>query len=313
MNVIDTQAMVLPFKAKRELIQKSIINLSYFTYFIRKISKSYVKYPFFIEGNSSEDEGATFIQIFDNYIKVYNKVKSKIETDYFIKIIYQSYKTVPSSFEFEYIVTIIFTGIESCLLISNFRYSKKISLPISSIYYEKEKRKKIFLYIQKKILENELDKIEMDEILINSPLKLVYDIILNLKLVNKYIKILGEFIDYDGNIIKENMIIKIFVNENGKYIHYLNAKVDKLINNGNECLIIITKDSDKYKNDIQEKIILILYGEENNSMFYMINLFNKNLSENILNKLSNQKKNMLYKLKRIIENYFINQKIDINK
>ena len=313
MNVMDTQAMVLPFKAKRELIQKSIINLSYFTYFIRKLSKSYVKYPFFIEGNSSEDEGATFIQMFDNYIKVYNKVKSKIETDYFIKIIYQSYKTVPSSFEFEYIVTIIFTGIESCLLISNFRYSKKISLPISSIYYEKEKRKKIFLYIQKKILENELDKIEMDEILINSPLKLVYDIFLNLKLVNKYIKFLGELIDYDGNIIKENTLIKIYLNENEKYIHYLNAKVNKLINIGEECLIIITKDSDKYKNDIQEKIILILYGEENNSMFYMINLFNKNLSENILNKLSNQKKNMLYKLKRIIENYFINQKIDINK
>ena len=313
MNVMDTQAMVLPFKAKREVIQKSIINLSYFTYFMRKISKSYVKYPFFIEGNPSEDEGATFIQIFDNYIKVYNKVKSKIETDYFIKINYQSYKTVPSSFEFEYIVTIIFTGIESCVLFSNFRYSKNISLPISSIYYEKEKRKKIFLYIQKKILENELDKIEMDEILINSPLKLVYDIFLNLKLVNKYIKFLGELIDYDGNIIKENTLIKIYLNENEKYIHYLNAKVNKLINIGEECLIIITKDSDKYKNDIQEKIIVVLYGEENNSMFYMINLFNKNLSENILNKLSNQKKNMLYKLKRIIENYFINQKIDINK
>ena len=313
MNVIDTQAMVLNIKAKRELIQKSIINLSYFTYFMRKISKSYVKYPFFIEGNPSEDEGATFIQIFDNYIKVYNKIKTKIETDYFIRVIYKSYKTVPSSFEFEYIVTIIFTGIESCVLFSNFRYSKNISLPISSIYYEKEKRMKIFLYIQKQILEKELDKMDIGEILINAPLKLVYDIFLNLKLVNKYIKFLGELIDYDGNIIKENMIIKIFVNENGKYIHYLNAKVDKLINNGNECLIIITKDSDKYKNDIQEKIILILYGEENNCMFYMINLFNKNLSENILNKLSNQKKNMLCKLKRIIENYLKNQKIALNK
>ena len=61
MNVIDTQAMVLNIKAKRELIQKSIINLSYFTYFMRKISKSYVKYPFFILLNPSKDYGSTFI------------------------------------------------------------------------------------------------------------------------------------------------------------------------------------------------------------------------------------------------------------
>ena len=313
MNVINTQAMLLPIKAKKELIQKSIINLSYFTYFVRKLSKSYVKYPFFIKGNPNEDEGATFIQVFDNYIKVYNKIKSMVETDYFTRIVYKSYKTIPSSFEFEYVITILYTGIESCLLISNFRYSRKISLPISSIYYEKEKRIRIFLYIQKQILENELDKMHIDEILINAPIKLVYDILLNLKLVNKYIKFLGELIDYDGSIIKENTIIKIFLKENGKYIHYLNAKIDKLINNVNESLIIIKKDSDKYKNNIIEKIILIIYGEENNSMFYIINLFNDNLPHNVLNNLSKKKKNMLCKFKKIIENYLKNQAIVINK
>ena len=48
----NTQALVLPINAKRELIIKSIKNFSYYKYFIRRITKSYVKYPFFLKINN---------------------------------------------------------------------------------------------------------------------------------------------------------------------------------------------------------------------------------------------------------------------
>ena len=70
------QSITLHIKGKPELILKSIKNLSYFSYFTKEISKNLIKFPFFIKGNPSEDEGATFIQIFDQHIKVYMKVKS---------------------------------------------------------------------------------------------------------------------------------------------------------------------------------------------------------------------------------------------
>ena len=299
----NTQALVFPINAKRELILKSIKNLSYFVYFMRNISKSSVKYPFYLKGNPNEDEGAIFIQIFDEYIKVYSKIKTMIETDYFVRIIYEAYKTIPTSFEFEYIITIFFTGFEKCFLVSNFRYSKKISLPKPSISDERQKRVKLFLNIQRKLIENELNKFNIEEILINAPFKLVFDIFLNFKLVNKYIKIFGKIIEYNGNIIKDNMIVNIIGKEN----LLLTVKIEKIEKNEKECLIQFTKE---YNNEInkQEKIIFLIYGEGQKTMIYMMNFFNYFLSDDNLNKLTTDKKNMLYKLKTIIENYLKSQR-----
>jgi hypothetical protein len=300
----NTQALVLPINAKRELIIKSIKNLSYFTYFMRNITKSYVKYPFFLKGNPNEDEGASFIQIYDEYIKVYSKIKSMIETDYFIRIVYQAYKTIPTSFEFEYIITIFFRGIDNCLLISNFRYSKKISLPRPSLFDERQKRMKIFLNIQKQLFEGELDKFNIEEISINAPFKLVFDIFINFKVVHKYIKFFGDIIEYNGNVINEKMIIKITQNNNLSS----NIIIENIQKKEKECFIKCIKEYDKSEKKENEKIIFLIYGEEQKTMFYMMNFYNYILPEDNVKKLSIQKKNMLCKLKKIIENYFESQK-----
>ena len=100
------QGIFFPINTKKENILKAIQNLSYFTYYMRDFSKSLVKYPFFLKGNPKEDEGATYFQIYDEYVKIYIRIKTLIETDYFIKIVYQAYKSIPTSFEFEYIINI---------------------------------------------------------------------------------------------------------------------------------------------------------------------------------------------------------------
>ena len=81
------QGIVIPINTKKENLLKAIKNLSYFTYYMRDFSKSLVKYPFFLKGNPKEDEGATYFQIYDEYVKVYIRIKTLIETDYFIKIV----------------------------------------------------------------------------------------------------------------------------------------------------------------------------------------------------------------------------------
>jgi hypothetical protein len=295
------QSITLHIKGKPELILKSIKNLSYFSYFTKEISKNLIKFPFFIKGNPSEDEGATFIQIFDQHIKVYMKVKSLIQTDYFVKIIYKAYKTIPTSFEFEYNVIFFFTGIEDCLLYSNYNYSKKISLPRISVYDERERRKKIFLNIQQKLFDNFLDKIDICEILIHANFKLVFDILLNMKLVNKYIQIFGEIIDYNGNVIKENNIITIYKKENNTLKEDIYIKIVKIEKKENEGILSFQKE-----NINKEKIIFIIYGDEENTMLYMVNKFNDILEPNILNNLLIEKKKKLSRLKKIIENYYKN-------
>ena len=297
------QSIGIPIKAKPELILKAVKNLSYFSYFTREISKSFLKYPFFIKGNPSEDEGATFIQIFDEHVKVYMKVKTLIQTDYFVQIIYKAYKTIPTSFEFEYNVIFFFTGIENCLLYSGYKYSKKISLPRVSVYDERERRKKIFLNIQKQLFDKILDKVDICEILIHANFKLVFDILLNMKLVNKYIQIFGEIIDYNGNVIKENKIIKLYKKENNILKEDINIKILKIEKKENEGKLSFEKE-----NINKEKIIFIVYGDEENTMLYMINKFSQNLEPNFLNNLLIEKKKKLSKLKKIIENYFKNQK-----
>ena len=295
------QSITLHIKGKPELILKSIKNLSYFSYFTKEISKNFLKFPFFIKGNPSEDEGATFIQIFDQHIKVYMKVKSLIQTDYFVKIIYKAYKTIPTSFEFEYNVIFFFTGIENCLLYSGYKYSKKISLPRVSVYDERERRKKIFLNIQKQLFDKILNKIDICEILIHANFKLVFDILLNMKLVNKYIQIFGEIIDYNGNVIKENNIITIYKKENNTLKEDIYIKIVKIEKKENEGILSFQKE-----NINKEKIIFIIYGDEENTMLYMVNKFNDILEPNILNNLLIEKKKKLSRLKKIIENYYKN-------
>ena len=297
------QSISIHIKAQPELILKSIKNLSYFSYFTREISKTFIKYPFFIKGNPSEDEGATFIQIFDEHVKVYMKVKTLIQTDYFVQIIYQAYKTIPTSFEFEYNIALFFTGIEYCLLCSNYKYSKIISLPRVSLYDERERRKKIFLNIQKKLFDKFLDKIDICEILIHANFKLVFDILLNMKLVNKYIQLFGEIIDYNGNVIKENKIITIYKKENNILKEDIKIKILKIEKKENEGKLSFEKDIIN-----KEKITFIIYGDEENTMLYMINKFNENLEPNFINNLLIEKKYKLSKLKKIIENYFKSQK-----
>ena len=297
------QSIGIPIKAKPELILKAIKNLSYFSYFTREIYKSFLKYPFFIKGNPSEDEGATFIQIFDEHVKVYMKVETLIQTDYFVQIIYKAYKTIPTSFEFEYNVIFFFTGIENCLLYSGYKYSKKISLPRVSVYDERERRKKIFLNIQKQLFDKILDKVDICEILIHANFKLVFDILLNMKLVNKYIQIFGENIDYNGNVIKENKIIKLYKKENNILKEDINIKILKIERKENEGKLSFEKE-----NINKETITFIVCGDEENTMLYMINKFSQNLEPNFLNNLLIEKKKKLSKLKKIIENYFKNQK-----
>ena len=296
------QGIFFPINTKKENILKAIQNLSYFTYYMRDFSKSLVKYPFFLKGNPKEDEGATYFQIYDEYVKIYIRIKTLIETDYFIKIVYQAYKSIPTSFEFEYIINIFFTGIDNCILFSNFRYSKKISLPRISFYEERERRKKIFLKILRKIAENDLDKIHISEILINAPFKLVNDIFLNMKVINKYVNFFGDIINYEGNIIKEKMNIDIYRKNNNKKEFCYKLFIEKIERFDKETVFIFQKE-----NDIKENITLIIYGDKGNSMFYFFNKFNTRISQNYLNNLNERKECMLFKLKRIIENYYKSQ------
>ena len=124
-----------------------------------------------------------------------------------------------------------------------------------------------------------------------------------MKLVNKYIQIFGEIIDYNGNVIKENKIIKLYKKENNILKEDINIKILKIEKKENEAKLSFEKE-----NINKEKIIFIFYGDEENTMLYMINKFSQNLEPNFLNNLLIEKKKKLSKLKKIIENYFKNQK-----
>jgi len=168
---------------------KNILNFSYLT---RRERLSIIKYPFFLVGDPSNDIGAKFIQRTEENVDIYFKVNKLIETDYYTEIELFSYKTVPKSMDYIYRIRIINSNYyaNKTLIISEYEYSKDVIIDQEFIALELNRRRKIYKNIDKLLSMNYLNKFDIKASLINANIKIVFDIMLNLKLVHKFLNIL---------------------------------------------------------------------------------------------------------------------------
>jgi len=153
---------------------------------------SIIKYPFFLVGDPSNDIGAKFIQRTEENVDIYFKVNKLIETDYYTEIELFSYKTVPKSMDYIYRIRIINSNYyaNKTLIISEYEYSKDVIIDQEFIALELNRRRKIYKNIDKLLSMNYLNKFDIKASLINANIKIVFDIMLNLKLVHKFLNIL---------------------------------------------------------------------------------------------------------------------------
>ena len=284
-------------------ILKSIKNLLNLSYLLRRERLSIIKYPFYLVGDPSNDIGAKFIQRTEDNVDIYFKVTKLIETDYYSEVEFFFYKSVPKYTDYKYRIRILNSNYNKTFIISEYEYSKDIIIDEELIALEINRRKKMFKNIDKLLSMNYLNKFDIKASLINANIKIVFNIMLNLKLIHKFLNILGTKVTYDGNILKKELNVNyMWWNFPLKKLIEYNSIITELHFDSKESLIEFSVKKNEEKNIGEQKIKFLFYGRENKTMFFWINEFYDFNVERIIY-LGNNKNLVLNKLKKIIENY----------
>lgn len=271
-----------------------------------------LSYPFIIEGSLRQKGNKFMIRRPDLNMNIFYELIDFTITDYYSKFRYKVFKTIPESLEYIHQIEIRYINEDECTILSSLIYDNKI--------FFAEKEMKAVAYFQKKLYKNislslqkfTILKLSTTYTVINSNIELVWNIIRNLKMVHKYAHLLGNKINYNGDIIKKDNIINIS-DIKGKKKIVLTAKVNKCkiikYEFTKECIIefLFQKVKENLESDnppfLENKIILRIY-ELNEIcslyiLYYFIHIHEYNLMENFTKKKNKE----LTKLKKMIENF----------
>ena len=266
-------------------------------------------FPIMIKGDFKEKGSKFIIKRPDLSLDIFYELKELIMTDYYAKFIYHIYKTIPESFEYDHIIEVRYINEDECIFFTSFVYENHIFLSEKEIQEEIHFRRNLYRNIVISLRKFEILKICIANIVIESKIELIWNVIRNMKMIHKYSHLLGDKVNYDGKIIKKDSEIQI-INIKNKSKHILNAKIDRCLkrntNTTKSCIIEFSfQNNDEYILSFSlKKININIYEYQGKCSMYILFFFNniqKNL-ERLLNygKIKNRE---LSKFKYIIENY----------
>ena len=153
------------------------------------------------------------------------------------------------------------------------------------------------------IISKEYTKFNIEYVLIKAKMGIVWELMLNMKSFNKLVKLLSDDIEYEGKELEKGKRVRLVYNI-GKRTLIQEVEVSKVNESENECEIEFYLKENEKESIPEQKISLLIYkGENDHCVLYMFNIFNMNIDEKLQREMSNKKKNMLNKIKKIVESY----------
>jgi hypothetical protein len=231
-----------------------------------------------------------------------------IYTDYYSKFKYYIYKTIPESFEYIHQIEFTYLNENECHLSSFLIYNNKI-------IFSDDEFKKIIIFHKNlyKSIEYSLRrltvlKVSTPYVVINCEIELIWKIIRNMKMIHKYVHLLTDKINYNGEIVKKNTIIEL-INIKGPKKYKSFAKVNKCKMDkyelSKECIIelLFQKDKEIVTPITKTKIVIRIYEYFGKCSMYILFFFNKAHHYETIGEFTKIKINELNKFKEIVENY----------
>ena len=282
----------------------------------QKINKLRITYPIIIEGELNKIGAKFILRRPDLGLDLFYELCEMVLTDYYLLFKYHIYKTIPESFEYYQVIELRYINEDEFFLYTSFIYNNNIFLSEKEIKEVINLSKNLFSNILKSLRDFEALQILATFTLINSEIELIYDVIRNMKLVHKYSHLIGDEIDYNGDIINKDCIIKI------KDIHHNSIKksvatVDRCLirklNTIKSCIIEIwfKKEEKKILPCSLKKILMNIYEYNKKTSMYVLYIFNTTQEKKDLKTFSERKNRELNIFKNIIENF--NKKKMVNK
>lgn len=294
-------ALIINCKCHFSHMIMSQYNMAISTHFHRKYCKN-MSYPIIIKGRFKEKGSKFIIKRTDLKLYVFYEITELIITDYYAFIKYHIYKTIPETYEYHYIVDLRYINEDQFDFFSYFIFDQNIYLSEKDMHEEIKFRKNLYKNIEKSLRDFEILKIVNVYTNIASNIELIFDVLKNMKMIHKYSRLLGDSINYNGNILKKNSIIYL-KDISGKFIDESIAKVHKFIlNESKECIFeLLFKNENSLSEFSKNKIKIIIYEYSGSCTIHILYFFCK-IQKN-KEKFQKNKNNELIKFKKIIENY----------
>lgn len=298
------QAIIVPIKQKHFKISKHILDMIIYCHSVNKVKNNLISFPFNVKGKIGEVGTKYILKVLQTNMLVFYEYIEIISTDYFTHLKAHAYKTIPKTFEYYHVVDIFDNGNDQSLVCSSFVYDNDIHIFDYIVHQEMLHREILLKHLNNYIAYNECMKYFYTTADININLDLIWKILLNMKMVHKYAKILCHEVEYENNLI--NTGIEVGLNYKKKKIRGKIEKLTKFKNKGN---IKIYQHDKKIEEFFPlKKINIIIYEYDNKVTLYIFFIFitAQNLSKLRFFKEFFQKE--LEKFKKISEHFFLNNK-----
>jgi hypothetical protein len=306
------QSLLLNYKCKYNHFVMSYYNAAYSVHFFRQFDLyKNMSYPFILAGDLKRKGTKFMLRRPDLGILMFYEILESTITDYYSRFKFLIYKTNPETFRYIHLVEVRYINEDQCDIRSSLIYDNKIFL--SEKEFQETLRLKYMIYKQ---IEISLSKYYMQKLAIvytifNNKIELIWNILLNMKLLHKYTFIFADKINYKGNFLKKNDIIELIENNKNYCPIKCIAKVKKCKISSMDLTkegIIELLFKDYEINNLPKKktkIYLRIYEYEGKCTMYILYYFLNNQSFEFLGNFTYKKIKELETLKNIIEKYII--------
>ena len=303
-------SLLLNYKCKYNHFVMQNINAAYSCHFYRSF-KTYknLSYPYILNGDLKRKGSKFMLRRPDLGVLMFYEILESTITDYYSRFKYYIYKTIPETYNYVHIVEARYINEDQCDIRTSLVFDNKI------FFSEKELHDTLkFIYMLYKQIESSLrnyiiQKLAIAHTIINNKLELVWNILLNMKIIHKYSKLFCDKINYEGNFLRKNDIVQLIYYK-GKNKNKYKAKINRCkmssMDLTKEGVIELLFEKDDEINNFpltKTKIILRIYEYEGKCSMYILYYFLNDQNYNFLDIYTKKKNKELYKLKNIIENY----------
>ena len=306
-----SQSLIMDSRCKFSHMILGASNPALFSQF-QKENKLCTTYPIIIEGSLGKIGSKFIIRRVDLDIILFYELTELIITDYYGFFKYHIYKTIPESIEYDFITEVRYINEDEFVLFTSFIYNNNIFLSDKEIQKEIYIRKQFYSNIIISLRKFEILKISIAQITIKSKIELIWKVIRNMKMIHKYSHLLGDDIDYEGDILKKDKIITVYKIKNKiKYKSFANISKCFLSKSNliKECTIelLFLNEKNSFTSFSLNKIIISIYEFNRKCSMYILYFFNSiQINQREISNFNRCKMKELEKFKRIIENYSSN-------
>ena len=287
----------------------------YFCHLFRNF-KAYkdLSYPILLKGDLDRVKSKFIIRRPDLGVYMFYEFIESTITDYYSKFKFHIYKTIPKTFEFIHQLEYYYLNEDECLIFSSLIYNNEIIFTKNDLKTFYKFQTKISKTIEGFMMKSKLFKISVAYTIININIELIWKIIRNMKMIHKYINLLSDEIEYDGEILKKNKIIKL-IKGDGKGHKVAIVKECKMVKYDSikECVIELLFQKENGKNYIgpfsESKIVIRIYEYNGINTIYLFHFFVNRYEYTEIQKFTKIRNKKLSKFKDIIEHYIENKNL----